>query len=64
MQIKITKTALTVNRPPAEVESILEALPAVFTVKPVTNGFTVTAPPALLFDLLFTLSREYDLELI
>lgn len=64
MKVILSKTKMNIVDPTHEQELFLQELPTTYNVKEVVNGFTVSAPKDKLYDLLYSLSCKYDIELV
>lgn len=64
MQVIVSQNKLTVVDPSAEQLLELEKVTSKAVVKEAVNGLTITADPATLYKVLYTLSCKYDVELV
>ena len=64
MKVIVSKTKLNVVDPDSYQLAHLAEITTKATVKEVANGVTITADPAALFNILYALSCNYDVELV
>lgn len=64
MKIVVSKTKLNVVNPSKEQLLELEKVTSKAIVKEAVNGISITADPATLFNVLYTLTCKYDVELV
>lgn len=64
MKVVVSKTKLNVVDPSKEQLLELEKVTSKAVVKEAINGATITADPATLYNILYTLSCKYDVELV